>query len=446
MHNCLKLANEIPGGFGLPFVGEAVQIFGLQQLYYHNQFQKYGNIFKTKIMDMKFVVVADPKINQMILKDQSYKVSSKLGWKFLEPILGNGLLLQDGHQHQSTRRLIYPVLYGEALSSYVYTIQQTTAKYLEEWANDTPDILLENLRKLTLNISCKLFLGSNNIRENNQLSQWFSDYVNGLRTVIRLNIPITRFGRACLAREKLECYIYSQIKARRASKNLKASKDVLGLLLATVDDEGNYLSDAEITTQTIQFLFGGHETTARLLCWALIELANHPDWKNKLRHEQLQITNGNDLNITELNQLLKMKCFIKEVERLYPPTYFIPRGVLEDIEINGYIVPAGWFVMLSPLLTHRLHGIYHQPNTFNPDRFLPPREEDKKHPFALIGFGGGPHKCLGYGLAQVEIKIILSAILRHFEWSFSPVTSINEPVLQPSKLDTILKMCLKRIL
>ncbi|WP_010476902.1 cytochrome P450 [Acaryochloris sp. CCMEE 5410] len=445
MHSLLKRANKIPGDFGLPFIGEAAQLFGLQQLYYHNQYQKYGNIFKTKIMDMKFVVIADPKVNQIVLKDQSYKVSSKLGWKFLEPILGNGILLQDGYQHQSTRRLIYPALHGEALSNYVYTIQQATAQYLEEWVNDTPNILLERLRKLVLNISCKLFLGSNDVQEINELSQWFSDYTNGLRTVIRLNTPITRFGRACLARKRLEDYIYSQIEARRTSKNLKESKDVLGLLMASIDEEGNYLADVEIATQTIQLLFGGHETTARLLCWVLIELANHPDWKNKLRREQLENTSGNDLTISELNQLLKMKCVIKEVERLYPPTYFIPRGVIEDIEINGYIVPAGWFVMLSPLLTHRLHEIYHQPNTFNPARFLPPLEEDKKHPFALIGFGGGPHRCLGYGLAQVEMKIILSTILRNFEWSFSPATSINEPVLQPSKLDTILKIHLKRI-
>lgn len=445
MHNQLKSTNEIPGEFGLPFIGESIQIFGLQQLYYHNQFKKYGPIFKTKIMDMNFVVVADPKANQLVLKDQAHKVSSKLGWKFLEPILGSGILLQDGHQHHSTRRLLYPALHGDVLANYVHTIEQTTDQYLNEWTDEAPDILLEKLRTLTLRISCRLFLGSKNVNEINELSSFFSDYINGLRTIVRLDIPLTKFGRACTARKKLESYIYSKIKKRRTGNECQEGQDVLDILMGVVDEEGNVLTNKEITTQILQFLFGGHETTARLLCWALITLANHIEWKDKLRHEQVEVTNNSFLSISKLKQLFKLKCFLKEVERIYPPTYFIPRGVIEDIEINGYKIPAGWFVMLSPLLTHRLPSFYHQPNTFKPERFLPPREEDKKHPFSLIGFGGGAHRCLGYELAQVEMKIILSKILHNYEWSFLPENSIYEPVLQPSKVEKVLKIQLERM-
>lgn len=445
MHDYLKTANDVPGDFGLPIIGEAIQIFGLQQLYYHNQFQRYGSIFKTKIMDMKFVVIVDPKVNQIILKDQAHKVSSKMGWKYLEPILGAGLLLQDGHQHRLTRKLIYPVLHAEAIENYINTIQRTAKEYLEKWANGTPGILLERLRCLMLNISCKLFLGSNDIQEINELSQWFLEYVDGLSTIVRIKTPITKFGRACQARKKLEAYIYSQIHSRRTSSKNKENKDVLGLLMAVTDENGNYLSDAGIVTQTLQLLFGGHETTARLLCWALIELSNHPEWKDKLRQEQLQISCDCSLTVANLRQLSKMNCVLKEAERLYPPSYFIPRGVVEDIEIHGYIIPAGWFVMLSPLLTHRLHELYHQPHVFDPARFLPPREEDKNHPFALIGFGGGQHRCIGYELAKAEMKVILSEILHSYEWSFSPVVSFDEPVLQPSKVDKNVKVRFERI-
>lgn len=86
---------------------------------------------------------------------------------------------------------------------------------------------------------------------------------------------------------------------------------------------------------------------------------------------------------------------------------------------------------VSPLLTHRLEEIYSRPESFEPERFAPPREEHKKHSFALIGFGGGVHKCLGYELAQMEMKIILLIMLRRFRWNVTPTKFEISPSFQP---------------
>ncbi len=134
-----------------------------------------------------------------------------------------------------------------------------------------------------------------------------------------------------------------------------------------------------------------------------------------------------------------MSYVLKEIERLYPPIYGIPRGVKSDFEYEGYLIPAGWHVVVSPMLTHRLPEIYTEPDQFEPARFAPPCEEHKKHPFALIGFGGGSHKCLGYELAQMEIKVILSTLLRQFNWSITPDYSAVAPVRQPSKIEPMLR-------
>ncbi len=74
-----------------------------------------------------------------------------------------------------------------------------------------------------------------------------------------------------------------------------------------------------------------------------------------------------------------------------------------------------------------------------PDRFAPPREEDKKHPFALVGFGSGPHGCLGFEFAQMEMKIVLSTLLRQYDWTVLPDRSAIAPVRQPSKVQDSLR-------
>jgi cytochrome P450 len=67
---------------------------------------------------------------------------------------------------------------------------------------------------------------------------------------------------------------------------------------------------------------------------------------------------------------------------------------------------------LSPLITHRLPELFANPELFDPMRFAPPREEHKRSSFGLIAFGAGIHKCLGYELANLEIKIILLLLLQ----------------------------------
>lgn len=113
--------------------------------------------------------------------------------------------------------------------------------------------------------------------------------------------------------------------------------------------------------------------------------------------------------------------------------YAYNRGVLKDIEYGGYRIPAGWFVTISPMLTHRLPELY-----TDPDRFAPPREEDKKHPLALMGFGYGSHRCLSMEFAQMEMKIVLSILLCHYNWIVKPDYSAITPIRQPSKVkDTL---------
>lgn len=433
-----KTAEEIPGTYGLTYVGEAIEIFTTIQLYYWKRWRRYGSVFKTKVMGMKLAILVGPDANQFVLKDQAENFSSKEGWSYLEPILGEGILLQDGAEHQAIRRLMNPAFHGQAIASYFRIVQDTVESFLNSWVG-SHIILFDEFRRLTLNIACRLFLGIENEGKSLEVKQWFSEFIEGQLTILRLDVPLTKFGRARRARHNLETFIHSAISQRPKKGNLNEFKDVLGLLLASTDEEENCLSDSEIVNQTLILLFGGHETIAKLLCWLLFELAAHPQWIERLREEQNQVVGNNLLAPSHLRKLPEMSYVLKEVERLYPPVFAIPRGVTQDVEFAGYHIPAGWHINICPMLTHRISELYADPDKFDPCRFAPPREEDKKHPFALIGFGGGAHKCLGYELAQMEMKIFLSALLHKFDWSVTPKYSDILPVRQPTKIERILK-------
>src|SRR5581483_11318042 len=130
-----------------------------------------------------------------------------------------------------------------------------------------------------------------------------------------------------------------------------------------------------------------------------------------------------DLPEPTLEAIKKMKVVenaLSEAERLYPPVGNGPRGTFEDIEFHGYHIPAGTHVYYSIAASHLIPGIFANPTIFDPDRFAPSREEHKKVPYSLVGFGGGPRICIGTNFAKVEIKAMASQLLRRYQFELVP--------------------------
>jgi retinoid hydroxylase len=73
MGDRLKSADMMPGSFGLPFIGQTIGILAKQELFYWQQYQQYGNIFKISLPEAigfgKCACLIGPEANQLVLKD-----------------------------------------------------------------------------------------------------------------------------------------------------------------------------------------------------------------------------------------------------------------------------------------------------------------------------------------------------------------------------------------
>ena len=443
MADKLKSADMMPGNRGLPIIGELIGAITQQELYYWQQHQKYGNVFKISLPLLygDIACLIGPEANRLVLKDGADKLSSRLGNKSLESILTNDtVLLKDGEEHRTSRKMILPVFHRQAIADYFDMIQSIVTDAITNLGERESIDLSAELNKLTLTVVVKIFLGGGKTEEIDRVSQLFNTLVDSLRGVIvKWDTPLTNYGRGQAARRKIAEYIRQIIKERAARGDLEQSTDVLSLLLNTVDEDGNKFTETQVINQAIGFLFAGHETTSSLMSWLLFELGNSPKWRQKLRAECQQVMGNRPIDMAHLRQLPNMTNAIKEGERMYPPAFVLSRMAIEDIEYDGYLIPAGWYVCVFPMLTHRLPEIYKDPDTFDPDRFAPPREEDTKQPYSLIGFGGGVHSCIGIELAKMEMKIILSTLLQKYDWTVTPTTAEIAPVRRPFMMQKQLK-------
>ena len=116
-----------------------------------------------------------------------------------------------------------------------------------------------------------------------------------------------------------------------------------------------------------------------------------------------------------LAQMEHIEWAVREVERVRPSADMVFRYVTTPLEVGDYVVPAGWLVQTSSLLTHNLPEVFANPEQFDPLRYAPDRAEDKKHRFGLIGFGGGIHRCTGMNFANMEMSVITALLWQQFE-------------------------------
>lgn len=416
-----------PGSLGFPFIGE-VALYGLKPLrYVGERYAKYGPIFKTRILTRPAIFMLGPDANRFILSEGFDLFTWHEGYSaILQGLFGKALFLMDGQEHQEMRGLILPAMHGKHTGYFYSEMTHAVERQVNQWAAAPNGInISKEMEALTLEIAAQLLSGIETGEQSRYFSQQFRQFARGLLVMLPLNLPFLRYGQALQARQRISEYLSGIISQRR----LRPTSDVLGLLAQSHTTDGKDLSDDELIAQTLIMLFAGHETTSSLITWFFYEVSRRPDLQAQLQEEIAGAYDGDVILLERLRQLRFLDAVSKEVERLHSPVPLAGRGVKEAFEFQGYLIPKDWIVFYSPTLTHRISSAWIRPEQFEPERFLPPREEHKAVSYSLVGFGGGPRGCIGMNFSLMELKVIAALVLKRYTVKIVPGQDITPSYL-----------------
>jgi cytochrome P450 len=230
---------------------------------------------------------------------------------------------------------------------------------------------------------------------------------------IRIDNPITGYGKRRAAIRQLDMLIYTLIAQRRDDD--RDYHDVLSMLMSAQSGEepGTELNEKQIHDHILTFLAAGHETTAIALVWTFYLLAQYPQVRIKLQDEIRSVLAGREPTLEDLARLPYLDWVLNESMRLYPPAWLQMRFVAKETELDGVQLPVGTMLILSQWVIHRLPDIWEDAEKFKPERWDSSREQQIP-PGAYFPFGGGPRTCIGMPLAQMEARIILASILQRY--------------------------------
>ena len=157
--------------------------------------------------------------------------------------------------------------------------------------------------------------------------------------------------------------------------------------LVHVEESGDQLTEEEIIATSSLLLVAGHETTVNLIANAILAMLRHPSQWAAL---------GADAQ--------RVSAVVEETLRYDPPVQLMGRIAADDMTIGEVAVSKGDTMMLLLAAAHRDPGACERPNEFDPDR------ESIRH----LGFGKGPHFCLGAPLARLEAAVALTKVSARF--------------------------------
>ncbi|BAY25326.1 cytochrome P450 [Calothrix sp. NIES-2100] len=420
----MTLTNSLPDG---PKISRFLRLvkFITQPVKYVEDFaQIYGDRFTIwGSKDTHIIYFSQPQALEQIFTADPQHFRSGTASGGLAFLLGdNSLILLDGDRHQRQRQLLTPPFHGERMRAYGQDIREIADHVSNEWTIGKPFNIRNSLQEITLRVILRVVFGLDQGQRFQELQHLLSSVLDFMGSPLMSGALFFGFlrkdlgawspwGQVMRLLQQIDRLIYALIAERR-SETQQNRQDILSLMMAARDADGQPMSDQELRDELMTLLVAGHETTASALTWAFYWIDRLPEVGEKLLQELDTI--GINSDPSSIAKLPYLTAVCQETLRIYPIVMNgVPRIVKTPIEIMGYKIPEGNVIISSIYLAHHRPEVYPNPKQFKPERFL----ERQFSPYEYLPFGGGNRRCIGLAFAQYEMKIVLATILSHFQLS-----------------------------
>lgn len=396
-------------------------------------YAKKGEVFTVRLGPKRLTFLIGPAACETFFKASDTELDQSEPYRFSVPVFGKDVVydavLEKRLQHF---KVLSMTLRVNMLETYVPLMIKEAEEFFATWGDEGELDLFEQLSHLIILTGSRCIMGRE-IRENlfGEVSHLIHDLDQGMQPISILAnwLPIKAHRDRDRAREQIGKLFEPIIRSRRSGETKE--DDMLQWLIDAKYRDGDKFTEHEIVGILVAGLFAAQHTSSATSTWTGMRMLRNKEVLQRVREEQEAVlsNNGGKLDYSALIKMNLLHACMKETLRMHPPLIFLMRKVLEPRPALGgrYVIPQNDIVVASPSVAGMLPDVFPEPTKWDPDRFLPPRDEDKIAPFSFLGFGAGRHGCMGEGFAYVQVKTIWSILLRLFD-----LEAIGDAVPEPN--------------
>jgi cytochrome P450 len=426
-----------PGPRQAPLVGSLLKFRRNPLAFLLQTAQEFGDVVYYRFGRAEVYLLKNPEHIKDVFVTHQHNFVKGRGIQWAKLFLGEGLLTSEGEFHTRQRRLSQPAFHRQRIGAYAAIMAEYSGRSRERWHDGQLLAFESEMHALTLAIAGRTLFGEDMADEAADIGAALTDVLSlfprfalPFATLIqRLPLPSNRrFDRA---RARLDATVYRIIRLRRQSGEDQG--DLLSMLMAAQDLEGDGsgMSDVQLRDEVMTLLLAGHETTANALCWTFYLLSQNPAAEARLHAEIDEVLGDRLPGLEDVPRLRFAEQVFAESMRLFPPAWGVGRKVVSDYQVDGWTLPAGALVSMSPWVTHHDARFFPDPMRFDADRWTPEARAARPK-FSYFPFGGGARQCIGEQFAWMEGVLLLATLAQRFRYRLAPGA-----VVEPEALITL---------
>ncbi|CAO2191693.1 unnamed protein product [Urochloa humidicola] len=414
-----------PGSMGFPIIGETFQFFkpspsiGIPS-YYQQRLERYGPLFKTSLAGQPLVVSLDPEVDHFIFQQEGKLFRS---WypEAANNIFGKKSVTKfNATVHKFVRSSASKLFGIENLREVlIRDLEDAMRQSFAAWATKPSIEVKDGIANMIFDLVSKKMI-SMEPTESRELRKNFDAFFRGMLS-FPIYFPGTLFYKCMKGRRNVHRILAGILKERLSTSGKKYG-DLVDVLVEELRSEKPLIDENFAIDTLAGILFASFVTTSSILTIGFKFLSDNPKVVETLKEEHETILKKREdknsgFTWEEYKSLTFTTQVMNEINRVGNIAPGIFRKTLTDVQLNGYTIPEGWLVMISPMAVHLNPNCFEDPLKFNPWRWS---IKDETKQMALkknfMPFGGGIRLCLGADFSKLFMSLFLHVLVTNYRW------------------------------
>ncbi|KAM9857432.1 cytochrome P450 3A56-like isoform 2-T3 [Aulostomus maculatus] len=439
----------VPGPKPVPFFGT---MLAYRKGFYHFDYQcyqKYGKIWGIFDGRQPVLCVADPAMIKTILIKECYSLFTNRRNFHLNGPLYDAVSIAEDDQWKRIRSVLSPSFTSGRLKEMFEIMKKHSANLISSLEKGVDKDGPLDLKEFFGSYSMDVVTSTSFSVDIDSLNNPSDPFVTNIKKMLKFDLfsplflivaffpfmgPIFEKMEFSFFPSSVTDFFYAslqKIKSNRLTSKQPNRVDFLQLMIDSQNQnepkgvgEHKGLTDHEVLSQAMMFLFAGYETSSSSLTFLAYNLATNPHVMTKLQEEvDSTFPNKAPVQYQALMQMDYLDSVINESLRLYPIAPRLERVNKATVEINGIVIPKGMVVLVPTWPLHRDPEYWPEPEEFKPERFSK-NNKDTIDPYTYMPFGAGPRNCIGMRFALLMMKLAVVEIVQRYSFSVCEETEI----------------------
>lgn len=390
--------------------------------FFAEQAGKHGSVFEISAGGRKLVVLASQELNlwtgkkgRLLLRTRDYIEGFQQEWGTARSIAS-----MDGSDHFRMRKAMRDGVSRVVVEDRIHDVFALARKTFSGWEVNSVISVEQSCQRLIgaqiaeLSLS---FVPSHDVLDDLLKFEYRALLVHifGILPKFMLRTPLMKKYKQSV----LDLYARihaTHTPAQRAGKRRDLADDLLELH----QSDPQFLPETDLGFTFIAAIIAGHYTGSAM-AFSIYEMLANPDLHERIVAEADNLfENGEpDAGALTPEALDVTHRFAMEVLRLHPVINAHRRTAMNSFDIDGVPIPAYSEILIAFTATHFLEEHFKDPERFDIDRFLPPRDEHKQTG-AFVPFGTGTHTCGGRRWTEFQLVLNILLVARYLDMEMVP--------------------------